>query len=210
MAFENLLIRAQRSIRGENIEVQLDGVIVERFSNPVTPTSNPIENGAIISDHAIIEPRIYSMDAVITDTPLGAASIGQVVDNVTNLFGDSTGSGVTRSQQAYASLVDLERQREPISVVTGLNTLDNMLITNIMPTRDKDTSNALFFTMELQEVLIVETQITERDESTLRGTERLGGAAPTNQGRQLQQNVTSQRADQSLLVRITERLGGQF
>lgn len=210
MAFENLFVRAQRSISGQNIEVQLDGVVVERFANPVRPTQNPIEGGALVSDHAIIEPRFYSIDAVVTNTPLGGATIGAIVDRTTNLFGDSTGSGDTRSSQAYAALVSLSRLREPISVVTGLNTLDNMLILDIQPTRDKDTSNALFFTMDLQEVLIVDTQLTERDANVLRGDERLGGAAPVNQGRQLQQTLTAERVDQSLLSKVTDRIGGLF
>lgn len=210
MAFENLLVRAKRTITGANVEVQLDGVIVERFGNPIRPTQNPVESGALISDHAVVGPRFYSIDAIVTDSPLGGVAVGQLVDTDTNLFGDSTGSGSTRSQQAYESLVSLSRNREPISVITGLNTLDNMLIVDILSTRDKDTSNALFFTMDLQEIIIVDTQIVTRDEGALRGDARLGGAAPTNQGRQLQQQITDERVDESILFKITERLGGLF
>lgn len=208
MAFENLLVRAQRSIKGQTITVQLDGVITERFGSPVRPTLNPIETGAVVTDHAIIEPKFYSMDAVVTDTPLGLAAATEVVDNVTGLFGDSTGSGETRSQQAYAQLIQLQRLVEPITIVTGLNTLENMLILDIQPTRDKDTSNALFFTMDLQEVLIVNTQLAERNADTLRGVERQGGSSPVTQGRQLQQPIPPERADQSFLRRITNRIGG--
>lgn len=210
MAFENLLVRAKRAINGQFISVQLDGVIVERFGNPIRPTQNPIENGAVVSDHAVIEPRFYSMDAVVTDTPLGVAAVGQLVDTVTSLFGDSTGSGATRSQQAYKALVDLARTREPISIVTGLETMDNMIILDVAPTRDKDTSNALFFTMDLLEVIIVDTELATRDEDTLRGGARLGGAAPVNQGRQLQQTIAPARIDQSLLSKAINRLEETF
>lgn len=207
MAFlNNLFVRTKRSISNDNITVQLDGVLVERFSNPIRVTKNPVELGVAVSDHAIIEPRRYNMDAVVSDTPLGTASIGVIVDNITNLFGDTTGEGLTRSQAAYEDLVSLMRDREPIVVQTGLVTHENMLITNMTAARDKDTSGALFFTMDFEEVIIVETEVVARSESTLRGDTKMGGASPENQGRKLQQEIPE--ASQSFLAKGLDLISG--
>jgi hypothetical protein len=207
MAFENLIIRTKRVIEGANISIQLDAVIRESFSTPIRPTLNPIENGAQITDHAVREPRFYTMDAGISDTPLGVVAFGQVVDNITGLIGDSTGNGLTRSQQAYALLVKLQYQMEPITIVTGLNILRNMLILDIRPTKTKDDAGALLFTADLMEVIITETQLIIRDENNTRGDDYLSGATPENLGRQLPQPIDT-TIDQSFLSRLLERIGG--
>lgn len=205
---KNLFIRTKRSLTRGNIEIVLDGVLVERFTNPIRATENPVELGVDVSDHAIIEPRRYTMDAIISDTPLGIASVGVILDNVTNLFGTSTGEGLTRSQTSYNNLVDFMRVREPIVLQTGLVALTSMLIINMTAARDKDTSGALFFTMDFKEIIIVETQVVERSESTLRGDTRLSGSTPENQGRQLQQEIPAK--NESLLLQAARGVRGLF
>lgn len=193
MALENLLVRTKRSIKSDNVEVVLDAVIVERFDDEYQATTNPVELGAEITDHVIKLPKRYSMDAVVSNTPLGGAAFEQlgdtIVDGVTGFVGDSTGTGLTRAQQAYRSLVLIGDTLEPIDVQTGLDLKRNLIIERISSARNKDTSGALFFTMDLRQVIIVETEVLERAADTLRGPERMGAATPVNQGRQLQQEL---------------------
>lgn len=193
MALDNLLVRTRRSLQGENIEVVLDAVITEVFDNTVTVTENPVELGAQITDHSIIQPRTYTMEAVVSNTPLGFTGLqetaGNIIDSVTGFFGDSTGTGLTRAQAAYRDLVNIQSAREPITVQTGLNLLPNLLITRISSARTKDTSGALFFTADLREVIIVESETIERPDDITTGNIRMGASTPENQGRQLQQEL---------------------
>ena len=53
MAFENLFIRTKKSIGG----IELDAVLTETHNNQVRLTKNPVELGADITDHAVIEPK---------------------------------------------------------------------------------------------------------------------------------------------------------
>ena len=116
MAFENLFIRTKRTIGG----IQLDSVLVEEHNTSITPTKNPVEVGVDITDHAIIDPTLLNITGVVSDSPLGTAAFGQIIDSISNLFGTSTSDNLTRSQQAYDAMLTLMYAREPIEVTTSL------------------------------------------------------------------------------------------
>lgn len=181
MAFDNLFFKVDRSIGG----VALDGVIEEVHDNSIRLTQNPIENGVDITDHAIVLPKKLRVRAVVTDTPLRSAALTQIVDNITGLFGTSTSGNVTRSVNGYNAMVALMESREPITVVTRLVTYNDMLITSVGTSQDKDTSRAAFLNMELEQVVITSSEIsaTSSDNLAPDGTRR--NASPeVNKGRQ--------------------------
>jgi hypothetical protein len=181
MAFENLFIRTKRSLGG----IQLDSVLEEAHDNTIRLTQNPIESGVDVTDHAIVVPKKLSMRAVVTDSPLGLAAFALLVDSVTNLFGTSTNENATRSQQAYALLLALKERREPIVVTTRLVVYDNMVITRLAVVQDKDTSQAVFLNIELEQIIITESQIVDIPPSDLEeGTTREQASPPIDNGRQ--------------------------
>lgn len=83
MSLKKIFVRTPRSIGG----VQLDAVLNEDHNNMVTITKNPVEAGTDITDHAIIQPKKLSVRGAVSDSPLGLAAFGQLVDSVTRLFG---------------------------------------------------------------------------------------------------------------------------
>jgi len=165
MAFENLFIRTKRSIGG----VELDATLRETHSTTVTATSNPVELGADITDNAAVEPVQLELQVAVSDTPLGLAAFTGLVDTVTGLFGSSTTNNLTRSQAAYNTMVEIQNQREPISVQTKLKLYENMLITNISVSQDKDTSRIVMMNISLKEMIIVETETVKLDQDQLKG-----------------------------------------
>lgn len=188
MAFENLFIRTKKSIGG----VQLDGVISESHKNSVRLTSNPVELGADITDHSIIEPKIISIRAMVTDSPLGTAAFGEIVDRVSGFFGTATSDNQTRSQSAYNALVSLMEQREPIEIQTKLVLYQDMVITNISTIQDKDSSRIVEMIIDAKEVRIVETETAQLSPETLNaGTTRQQASPPNNRGRQEAQTPVS-------------------
>lgn len=180
MAFNNLFIRTKKSLGG----IQLDGVLSESHTNRVRLTKNPIELGADVTDHAIIEPKKLDIIATVSDTPLGIAALGQIVDLVTGLFGTSTSSNITRSNAAYNALVQLQEAREPISVQSKLRLYEDMIITNISAIQDKGSSRVAEMNISLEEAIIVDTETVQLEEDNLdEGATKEQGSPSVNSGR---------------------------
>lgn len=204
MAFENLFIRTKKSIAG----IQFDAVVNEIHDGEIILTKNPVELGADVTDHAIIQPKTLEMNVVISDNPLGLAAFGVIIDNISGLFGTSTSENQTRSVSAYNALVQLAEKREPIEIQTGLKLYTNMVLTRHNVIRDKDTSRIAAIRLIAQEVLIVETKIVELSASQLQlGSARQQGTSPINGGRR--ENTTPSSSTQtSVLKSVTNWISG--
>lgn len=204
MAFENLFIRTKKSIGG----IELDAVLTETHTNQVRLTKNPVELGTDITDHAIVEPKRLNIVANVSDTPLGTAAFGQIVDLVTGLFGTSTTQNITRSNAAYNAMVQLMEQREPIEVQTKLRLYENMVITSLSTTQDKNTSRMVSMVLTLEEVIITESQIIQLEPEQLEeGSAREQGSSAEKKGRQ--EPVTpSESTDKSVLKSVIDWVGG--
>jgi len=180
MAFENLFIRTQKAIGG----IQLDAVISESHTNEVSLTSNPVELGAEITDHAVVQPKRLNIVAQVSDTPMGLAAFGQIVDLVTGLFGTSTTDNITRSNAAYNAIVQLQEAREPIELQTKLKRYPDMIITNVSVQQDKNTSRIVRMSIDVQQVIITQSEIVQLTEEQLQaGSATEQGSPPEKSGR---------------------------
>ncbi len=205
MAFENLFIRTKKSIGG----IELDAVLSETHTNAVRLSKNPIELGAEITDHAIVEPKRLNIIATVSDTPLGSAAFGQIVDLVTGLFGTSTSRNLTRSNAAYNAVLQLMESREPIEVQTKLKLYENMIITGLRTTQDKNSSRIVEMAISLEEALIVQTETVKLEpEQLLEGSPREQASSADNRGRQepVDPNETTSK---SALKSIVDWVGGE-
>ena len=174
MAFENLFIRTEKSIGG----IQLDAVISESHVNEVSLTSNPVEFGAEITDNAVIQPKQINIVAQVSDTPMGLAALGQIVDLVTGLFGSSTSENITRSNAAYNAVIQLQEEREPIEIQTKLKLYTDMVITKVTTVQDKDTSRIVRMSIDLQQVIITQSEIVQLTEEQLQAGSPKEQASP--------------------------------
>jgi len=180
MSFENLFIRTQKSIGG----IQLDAVISESHVNEVSLTNNPVEFGAEITDNAVVQPKQINILAEVSDTPLGVAALGQIVDLVTGLFGTSTSENITRSNAAYNAVIQLQEEREPIEIQTKLRLYTDMIITNVGVQQDKNTSRIVRMSIDLQQVIITESEIVQLSEEQLQqGSAQEQGSPADKKGR---------------------------
>lgn len=204
MAFENLFIRTKKSIGG----IELDAVLSETHVNQVRLTKNPIELGADITDHSIVEAKRINIVAQVSDNPLGSAAFGQIIDLVTGLFGTSTTQNITRSNAAYAAIVQLMEIREPIEIQTKLKLYSDMIITGLSTTQDKNSSRIVLMTLNLEEALITESQIVKLTPKQLKqGSAREQGSSAESKGRQ--ETVTpNSTVNRSVLKSVTKWIGG--
>lgn len=181
MALQNLFIRTRKTIG----EIQLDAFLSESHITRITRTNNPIELGVNITDHSVVEPDSIFIRAVVTDSPNGLAAATEIIDTITGLFGSSTSEGLTRSQVAYNALVQLQKEREPISIQTGLKLYTNMLIDSVTTVRDKESARVVFLDIAATEVLITQSElVTLSAEQLGPGAPRQQGSPPEEKGRQ--------------------------
>ncbi|WP_413207758.1 phage baseplate protein [Rhodospirillum sp. A1_3_36] len=135
---EPVTVMPERHIGGLTADV----VIEETHEDGLEVTEFPVEQGAVISDHAYLKPQSLVLR-------IGASDSGA----------DAT-EGAKRSQEFYDKLRELQGRREPFDVVTGKRLYSNMLVISISTTTDADTENAFIATVELREVIIVSTSVT--------------------------------------------------
>ncbi|TXG97753.1 MAG: hypothetical protein E6R08_06435 [Nevskiaceae bacterium] len=126
-----------------------DATFEELHTSELEITEFPVEGGASITDHAYLKPYKLKITAGVSNTPLRDPESDDP-------FGPR---GPNRIRLAFQKLQALQARREPFDVYTGLKLYKNMLPATITTPQDKDTANALVFSIDLREVNIVYTQI---------------------------------------------------
>lgn len=156
--------------------INVDATVTENHEASARVTSNPIESGSNVADHVILEPRKLSLDCVVSESPIrieqsliGAAA-GAIGGALGGLAGSLATTGIAvlgsallgqetnRSRTTYQKLLELRNRRQPIQVVTGLETYGSMIITSVGIPRDNKTGRSLRFSLSFEEVTMVDSE----------------------------------------------------
>lgn len=108
--------------------VALNVVLTEDHETSIEITSNPIETGAEVNDHAYITPKRVTLE-----------------------FADANAAAT------WNALIRFQESRVPFVLVTGLAVYRNMMVKGLKAKRDASFSRVLSGSAELQEVIIVDT-----------------------------------------------------
>lgn len=127
--------------------IPIDVFIREQHEHSLGITSNPIETGAEVNDHAYVKPKRLTLE-----------------------IADKNGA------LTFNALVQLKDSRVPFSIVTGLFVYNNMLIENLPVTRDEKYSQILYGTVELKEILFVSNSYVAASETDPALTGEPGGS----------------------------------
>ncbi len=130
--------------------IELDASLSETHKASSSVTRNPVEKGADVTDHIHNDPDAVTITGIISVTP----------DDVTASF-DPRFGGSGRAKSAWRQLLELRAKREPFDVFTSLRTYTNMVIADLQTTRNAENSNALEFTIELEEIQIASVSLVE-------------------------------------------------
>ena len=120
--------------------LELDVVVSEAPEFKATPTKSPVESGAKISDHVVLEPRTLSIEGIVTSTP--ATPLG-------------SGRGLISPNapaDAHEYLRRLWETREPFTFVGGLDVYENMVLTSYTPAKTSKTGDALEFRAAMEQI----------------------------------------------------------
>lgn len=184
--FQRLFIGAPRGFDTEGL-IQLDARISEQFELSAQSTDHPVDFDAIISDHVILKPRIYTLEGVVTDTPSDIANalsqIGQTVIDLASFQGSSLAgslfattdveqaSSVKRSVASFVQMLDIMQARTLINIQTALGLWEDLAIIQIVVTVDKDTANVLLFRATCKEIRRVAIKEETLKKDDLQGDE---------------------------------------
>ena len=147
------------------VEFDADLTVEETHERAADVTEHPVESGARVSDHVILQPARLTLEGFVTDA--GVA-----------VFGAAAG----RTQTAFETLTEAWREREPVQVVTGYRTYQDMVIVRLDMPRERPGS--MRFSMELKHVTIVESEVVnvaapDADTADLAAGETDAGRQPT-------------------------------
>lgn len=136
-----MLLQLFSSFSGVNKSIQdleIDIVSSEVIELPSETTDNPIESGSEVTDHIINRPILLRM--------------------VCQIGGSNLTNWTDRKIEGYEALKRLRDDKQPVTVVSGLETFSNMLINNISIDRNLQNASVLQFQIEFKQAKIVSSQ----------------------------------------------------
>ena len=129
-------------VRTKLLDIEMDASLNEDHRFDTIVTRNPVEDGSLYTDHVVLLPITLELSCRVSD-----ASLSYFTPAITGKEG--------RSSQAYYKLVELQRDREPFDVITGINVYENMLIESLSVPRSSKDGHSLKFNMVLTELPII-------------------------------------------------------
>ena len=173
-SLESLLLGRSRSIQpmADGDAIIPDVVISEMHSDQVTVTNHPVDTGADLSDHAIIQPTTVTCTFAWSDS---SRAINSALDG-------SILQGLETTKDVYEKLLSLMRARQPLRLSTGKRVYENMIITALKTTSSVETESAAIIEITFQEVFMARAQTVSLSRIKQKNAGRTGGKA--NRGSQ--------------------------
>ena len=135
-------------------EIPLDVRPSETHHFSTRITEYPVEEGAKITDHVHIDPYTLDLEGFVSNTPVTSipASLPYLKGDMR--VGRQAGE---RAKNAYDVLVTVFRARTPLTVVTRMQTFEDMVIQKLDIPFSADRGTSLWFSMSLKKITTVET-----------------------------------------------------
>lgn len=137
--------------------IVLDVILTEGATATARLTENPVEEGANVSDHYIVEPMTFYTEGIVSN--ISSSVVGQFTALAASLTQD-----LTKAQAAWDELLKLRRDRVTFTLIQGLASYENVVILSIKQDTDKNTANGLFFTATYKELAFVGSVLATEDQ----------------------------------------------
>lgn len=164
---------------GEYLLLQIDATVRETHNVLATATENAVEDGAVVSDHTIVQPDRITLEGVISNTPFTGFADGvlratersttkslrsaistpsSVLAVGTPLVVATVFSGAEgRAERAYDTMRALRDQGTKLRVITTLRDYVDMVIESLIVNRDRTNHNSLAFSLSLKQIRVVDS-----------------------------------------------------
>lgn len=127
-------------------DVTFDAATSETTNDSNTITRHPVELGTDIADHNFANPRKWVMNYLVTNTPFVETTIAR-----------GANTAVSRSISAWEVVQRIRNSALVFDLVTELEIQTNVQIVGLDVTQDKDTSQMLAFTANIEALIITES-----------------------------------------------------
>ena len=149
--------------------IELDAMLDESHEWSAEATSNPVEDGAPVTDHVIEQADKLTIRGVVTDAPLNASS------SILGFIGG--GSADNKTQTVFDLLDTLIKKREVLTVYTKHKTYSDMVLTNVTIPRSASVGEAIEFRAEFIHIRKVATQTVDVPDGVSAKPEAKAGGA---------------------------------
>ena len=149
--------------------IELDAMLDESHEWSAEATSNPVEEGAPVTDHVIEQADKLTIRGVVTDAPLNASS------SILGLIGG--GSADNKTQSVFDLLNTLIKKREVLTVYTKHKTYDDMVLTSVTIQRISSHGEAIEIRAEFMHIRKVATQTVDVPDGVSAKPEAKAGGA---------------------------------
>ena len=133
--------------------IELDAVLEEVHEWSAEATSNPVEEGAPVTDHVIEQSDKLTIKGFVTDSPL---ALSQSISGILNF-----GRAGNRTQTTFDLLHELLKLKEPMTVYTKHRIYDDMVLTSVSIPRAAGVGEAIEFHAEFIHIRKVATQMVD-------------------------------------------------
>lgn len=160
------------------IKLTIEGVI----------SQTPLGSSALVSSLATAAGGVLGKTLGGSSTLAGAAglvgvgSMGGLVSKAVGLDDYGAEGKSRKPEDVFKYLIELREKRIPFEVVTGLQTYQNMVLTNLSVPRNAQTVGILRFSATLEQVKIVSSQTIDVAVTTALGGKAAAAAKAGKQG----------------------------
>lgn len=121
------------------VSFEADLTIQENHERKSNVTDHPIESGSKITDHVILQPEELNLTGFVTDARPEIA-----------------GARLGRTLNAFSTLEDAWNAGQPMTVITGYRTYQNMIITDMRLPKNQPSS--MQFKIKMRGITIVQSE----------------------------------------------------
>lgn len=194
VGLNSIVIKPVRGIYGVQLpngstlpDIIAQATFEEKHTDDLEITEHPVEQGAMISDHAYKRPAKLVMNLGWSNSPsssgslingliAGAAANSRTVNTIANVGGlvqgalgiqsALNGSDANQIQAIYQSLLRLQEARALFVIYTAKRVYVNMVCESLVTETDFKSANALPITMTCKQVILVNTQTVQLPKAT--------------------------------------------
>jgi hypothetical protein len=204
IGLDSILIRPKRGIysartaKGSTLDdIIAQATVEEQHHDELEITDHPVEQGAMITDHAYKRPAEVKLKLGWSNSPssrggllnpligaaaanssvvLAGANIYGIVQGVSGIQSAISGAGVTQIQAIYQKLLQLQEERALFVLYTGKRVYTNMVCKSLSTESDFRSENSLPITMVCKQIILVNSQLVQLSKSNQSNPKLTAGA----------------------------------
>ena len=177
-------VKPKRKIGAFTATVTLE----EMHEDSIEITDHPVEQGAIIADHAYKLPAKVTIRCAWSNSPaesgLIGGAIGAIKGTVAGLSSIFSGNSPKQVRDVYEKMLKLQASAIPFDILTGKRKYTDMLIKTLSVITDKSSENLLMVTAVCQQVIIVKTALASVAAAPAKQADKKKTASPIKTGLQ--------------------------